>query len=34
MGKDGKRPGAMDIKVDTIQEVDTPLASPMPGTAI
>lgn len=33
-GKDGKRPGPMDFKVDTIEEVDTPLASPMPGTAM
>lgn len=33
-GKDGKRPGHMDFKVDTIEEVDTPLASPMPGTAM
>ena len=33
-GKDNKRPGQIDFKVTTIAEVDTPLASPMPGTAI
>lgn len=33
-GKDGKRPGPIDSKVATIEEVDTPLASPMPGTAL
>jgi hypothetical protein len=33
-GKDSRRPGPMDIKVDTIEEVETPLASPMPGTAL
>lgn len=33
-GKDGKRPGYIDLKVATIEEVDTPLASPMPGTAL
>lgn len=33
-GKDGKRPGQLDFKVTTIAEVETPLASPMPGTAL
>jgi hypothetical protein len=33
-GKDSRRPGPMDIKVATIAEVETPLASPMPGTAL
>lgn len=31
-GKDNKRPGHIDFKVTTIEEVETPLASPMPGT--
>lgn len=33
-GKDNKRPGHIDFKVTTIEEVETPLASPMPGTAM
>lgn len=34
MGKEGKRPGQMDLKVSTITEVPSPLPSPMPGTAL
>lgn len=34
VGKDGKRPGQMDLKVATITEVPSPLPSPMPGTAL
>lgn len=34
VGKDGRRPGQMDLKVATIAEVPTPLSSPMPGTAL
>lgn len=34
LGKEGKRPGQMDLKVSTITEVPSPLPSPMPGTAL
>ncbi|MCJ1466853.1 hypothetical protein MMC07_005474 [Pseudocyphellaria aurata] len=34
LGKEGKRPGQMDITVPTITEVPSPLPSPMPGTAL
>lgn len=34
LGRDGKRPGQMDVKVATITEVPSPLPSPMPGTAL
>lgn len=34
LGKEGKRPGQMDLTVPTITEVDSPLPSPMPGTAL
>lgn len=33
-GKEGRRPGPMDIKVPTIAEVPSPPPSPMPGTAL
>lgn len=34
LGKEAKRPGQMNLKVQTITEVPSPLPSPMPGTAL
>ncbi|MCJ1428092.1 hypothetical protein MMC29_006000 [Sticta canariensis] len=34
LGKEGKRPGQINLQVQTINEVPSPLPSPMPGTAL
>lgn len=34
VGKEGKRPGQINLQVQTIAEVPSPLPSPMPGTAL